>query len=130
MMAVGIYVVMLLSWWVGSGLFGVGARCSRSYNGLLPLYPGRYGDASFYLHSNGLLIGRCTFSSQRIVRIVYKNPDRCFPMTKSRVISKLSQLLAMLGATLSRFGTMPLYMPLIPSVLTIMRTASHIPVYW
>jgi hypothetical protein len=34
---------------------------------------------------------------------------------KSLVISKLSQLLAILGATFSRFGTMPLYKPFIPS---------------
>ena len=49
---------------------------------------------------------------------------------KSRVISKLSQLLAMLGATLSRLGTMPLYMPLIPSWAIITLTASYIDLYW
>jgi hypothetical protein len=51
-------------------------------------------------------------------------------MSISRVISKLSQLLAMLGATLSRLGTMPLYMPLTPSVRTIWLTASKMPEYW
>lgn len=48
---------------------------------------------------------------------------------KSRVSSKLSQLLAMLGATLSRFGTMPLYSPRTPSWDTIIVTASHIDLY-
>lgn len=49
---------------------------------------------------------------------------------KSLVISKLSQLLAMLGATFKRLGTMPLYMPLMPSWVTITRTASKMPLYW
>lgn len=48
---------------------------------------------------------------------------------KSLVISKLSQLLAMLGATLRRLGTMPLYMPAIPSCLTMVRMASQIDLY-
>ena len=37
--------------------------------------------------------------------------------------SKLSQLLAILGATLSRFGTMPLYNPLRPSWNRLRRTS-------
>lgn len=49
---------------------------------------------------------------------------------KSLVISKLSQLLAMLGATFNRFGTMPLYSPATPSCATITRIASHIDLYW
>jgi hypothetical protein len=43
---------------------------------------------------------------------------------KSRHTSKLSQLEAMLGATLRRLGTMPLYSPLMPSCVTMTRTAS------
>ena len=39
---------------------------------------------------------------------IYKKELLCLPMTKSRVISKLSQLLAMLGATFNKLGTMPL----------------------
>lgn len=38
----------------------------------------------------------------------YKKPEFHLPISISRVISKLSQLLAILGATLSKFGTMPL----------------------
>lgn len=49
---------------------------------------------------------------------------------KSRVTSKLSQLEAMLGATLSRLGTMPLYSPLTPSWRTMTRTASDMDLYW
>ena len=48
---------------------------------------------------------------------------------KSLVISKLSQLLAILGATFSRFGTMPLYIPLYPSWAVIVEIASHIDLY-
>lgn len=48
---------------------------------------------------------------------------------KSLVISKLSQLLAMLGATFRRFGTMPLYIPLKPSCARITLTASKIDLY-
>lgn len=48
---------------------------------------------------------------------------------KSLVISKLSQLLAILGATFRRLGTMPLYSPLRPSWATIVLTASTIPLY-
>ena len=49
---------------------------------------------------------------------------------KSLVISKLSQLLAMLGATFSRLGTMPLYIPLIPSCVMMTRIASKMDLYW
>lgn len=49
---------------------------------------------------------------------------------KSRVTSKLNQLEAMLGATLRRFGTIPLYRPLMPSCVTITRIASGIDLYW
>lgn len=59
----------------------------------------------------------------------YKNPEFHLPMSKSLVYSKLNQLLAILGATFSRFGTIPLYMPLNPSVLTIDLTASKMPEY-
>lgn len=59
----------------------------------------------------------------------YRWPVRLLPITKSRVSSKLSQLLAMLGATLRRLGTMPLYKPLMPSVLTITRIASKMLLY-
>ena len=52
------------------------------------------------------------------------------PTKKSRVISKLSQLLAMLGATFIRFGTMPLYNPRNPSCLIITVIASQIDLYW
>lgn len=51
------------------------------------------------------------------------------PTKKSLVISKLSQLLAILGATLSKFGTMPLYKPLTPSCAIITFTASNTPLY-
>lgn len=49
---------------------------------------------------------------------------------KSRVISKLNQLLAILGATLRRFGPIPLKSPRRPSSVTITLTASQIEVYW
>ena len=49
---------------------------------------------------------------------------------KSRVSSKLNQLLAILGATFSKLGSNPLYMPSTPSFATILETASHIEVYW
>lgn len=49
---------------------------------------------------------------------------------KSRVTSKLNQLDAMLGATLRRLGTMPLYSPLTPSWRTMTRTASEMDLYW
>lgn len=62
--------------------------------------------------------------------LFYKNPEFQLPMSMSLVISKLSQLLAMLGATLSRFGTMPLYNPLKPSCLMIVMMASPMPEYW
>lgn len=42
---------------------------------------------------------------------------------KSLVSSKLSQLLAMLGATLSKFGTIPLYRPRKPSCDMMVRMA-------
>lgn len=48
---------------------------------------------------------------------------------KSRVVSNASQLLAMLGATLRRLGTRPLYSPRRPSWLTIVLTASGIDLY-
>lgn len=51
-------------------------------------------------------------------------------MKKSRVISKLNQLLAILGATLSKFGAMPLYRPLTPSCATMTLIASNIDLYW
>lgn len=60
---------------------------------------------------------------------IYRNPDLRLPCKKSRVSSKLSQLLAMLGATLSRLGTIPLYRPINPSVLTIELTACHMLLY-
>lgn len=49
---------------------------------------------------------------------------------KSRVISKLNQLLAILGATLRRFGPIPLNNPRSPSSATITLTASQMEVYW
>lgn len=49
---------------------------------------------------------------------------------KSLVSSKLSQLLAMLGATLRRFGAIPLYNPLKPSCLIMVVKASQIDLYW
>lgn len=57
----------------------------------------------------------------------------CFslnPTKKSRVISKLSQLLAILGATFIKFGTMPLYKPRNPSCLIMILIASQIDLYW
>jgi hypothetical protein len=48
---------------------------------------------------------------------------------KSRVISKLNQLLAILGATLRRLGPIPLKSPRMPSSATISRTASQIEAY-
>lgn len=44
--------------------------------------------------------------------------------SRSRQTSKLSQLEAMLGATLRRLGTMPLYSPLTPSCVMMTRMAS------
>lgn len=49
---------------------------------------------------------------------------------KSLVISKLSQLLAILGATFRRFGTSPLYIPFGPSCVMITLTASKMDLYW
>lgn len=49
---------------------------------------------------------------------------------KSRVISKLSQLLAILGATLSKLGPIPLKRPRSPSSTMIALTASQTDVYW
>ena len=39
---------------------------------------------------------------------LHRKPEFNLPISKSLVISKLSQLLAMLGATLRRLGTIPL----------------------
>ena len=52
------------------------------------------------------------------------------PTSESRTVSKASQLDAMLGATLSRFGVMPLYRPLKPSCRKIVCSASAILLYW
>lgn len=68
-----------------------------------------------------------------VLRIYYRelgSASGLRPVKKSRVISKLSQLDAMLGATLSKLGTMPLYRPRSPSWLTMTRTASMMPLYW
>ncbi len=49
---------------------------------------------------------------------------------KSLVISKLSQLEAILGATFSKLGAIPLYRPRTPSWETMTLIASHIDLYW
>ena len=74
-----------------------------------------------------LFLRVCEITS--VFKCVYKNPEFHDPMSISLVISKLSQLLAMLGATFSRFGTIPLYSPLKPSVVTICFIASPMPAY-
>lgn len=51
------------------------------------------------------------------------------PTKASLVISKLSQELAILGATLRRLGTIPLYMPRNPSSTIMDLIASKIPLY-
>lgn len=53
----------------------------------------------------------------------------CRLTKKSLVISKLSQELAILGATFNRFGAIPLYSPRNPSCAKIVRRASDMLLY-
>lgn len=79
--------------------------------------------------SRGIVVLQCSIvvnSTMLTHRVISVGPSAT---RKSRVISKLSQLAAILGATFSRFGTIPLYKPVIPSSATILVSASPIDLY-
>ena len=50
--------------------------------------------------------------------------------SRSRTVSNVHQLAAMLGATLRRLGVIPLYRPLKPSCLTMVLMAPPMELYW